>query len=213
MPTKKFFDLNEQKRAKILESCIIEFSQYGYANGSTNRIIQKAGISKGSLFKYFQSKEELYFYVLDLVITELMVALKADMTDLPLDLFERTIKYSELEFIWYIEHPDKCKLITDAFSTSADTFRQKILERYNLPGQAIYYKALENIDISLLKHDKQKSINILKWFLLGFKENFISQVNKEDFSQIELLRSKYVQELTNYMEILKYGLVGTNRKE
>ena len=65
----------------------------------------KCGISKGSLFKYFKSKEELYFYILDTVIMELTIDLEKNFADLPSDLFERTIKYSELEFAWYIKTP------------------------------------------------------------------------------------------------------------
>lgn len=207
MPTKIFFELNDEKRNKIIEICIAEFSQYGYTNSSTNRITKNAGISKGSLFKYFQNKEELYFYILDMVTTELTADLKADVAALPPDLFERTIQYSELEFVWYIKHPEKFKLITTTFSQTDDTLRQKIENRYNRQGQDIFYEILADIDTTTLKWDKQKTADILKWCLLGFKEDFISRVQPEDFSNIELIRHKYVKNLTSYMTILKSGLV------
>ncbi len=207
MPTKMFFELNDEKRSKIVEICIAEFSQYGYANSSTNRITQNASISKGSLFKYFRNKEELYFYILDMVTTELITDLKTDVAALPPDLFERTIQYSELEFVWYIKHPEKFKLIITAFSQTDDKLRQKIESRYNLQGQDIFYEVLAEIDTTTLKWDKQKTTDILKWFLLGFKEDFISHMQPEDFSDIELIRHKYVNSLTNYMTILKSGLV------
>lgn len=207
MPTKMFFELNDEKRNKIIEICITEFSQFGYANSSTNRITQNASISKGSLFKYFQNKEELYFYILDLVAMELITDLKADVATLPLDLFERTIQYSELEFIWYIKHPEKFKLITTAFSQADDSLRQKIESRYNLQGQDIFYEILADIDTTTLKWDKQKTVDILKWFLLGFKEDFISHMRPDNISNIELIRREYVKSLTTYMTILKSGLV------
>ncbi len=207
MPTKLFFELNDEKRNKIIEICIVEFSQYGYTNSSTNRITKNANISKGSLFKYFKNKEELYFYILDMVTMELIVDLKADVETLSLDLFERTIQYSELEFIWYIKHPEKFKLITTAFSQNDDKLRQKIENRYNLQGQDIFYEILADIDITTLKWDKQKTADILKWFLLGFKEEFISRISSEDFSDIEQIQQEYVKSLTNYMTILKSGLV------
>ena len=213
MPTKLFFELNDEKRNKIIETCITEFSQYGYTNSSTNRIAQNAGISKGSLFRYFQNKDELYFYILDIVTMELIADLKKDVAALPLDLFDRTIKYSELEFVWYIEHPEKCKLITNAFSKSDDVLRQKIENRYHRQGMDVYYKTLENIDITTLKWDKQKTADILKWFLIGFKEDFISHIQPEDFSNIELIRCEYVKSLTNYMTILKSGLVTEENEE
>ncbi len=207
MPTNMFFELNDEKRNKITEICIAEFSQYGYTNSSTNRITQNAGISKGSLFKYFQNKEELYFYILDMVTMELIADLKADVATLPLDLFERTIQYSELEFVWYIKHPEKFKLITTAFSQTDDKLRQKIENRYSLQGQDIFYEILADIDTTTLKWDKQKTADILKWFLLGFKEDFISHIQPESFSNIELIRHEYVKSLTSYMTILKSGLM------
>ncbi len=207
MPTKMFFELNDKKRSKIIEICIAEFSQYGYANSSTNRITQNASISKGSLFKYFRNKEELYFYILDMVTTELITDLKTDVATLPPDLFERTIQYSESEFVWYIKHPEKFRLIITAFSQADDRLRQKTESRYNLQGQDIFYEILAEIDTTTLKWDKQKTTDILKWFLLGFKEDFISHMQPEDFSDIELIRHEYVNSLTNYMTILKSGLV------
>ncbi len=202
-----FFELNDEKRSKIIEICIAEFSQYGYANSSTNRITQNASISKGSLFKYFRNKEELYFYILDMVTTELITDLKTDVATLPPDLFERTIQYSESEFVWYIKHPEKFRLIITAFSQTDDKLRQKIESRYNLQGQDIFYEILAEIDTTTLKWDKQKTTDILKWFLLGFKEDFISHMQPADFSDIELIRHEYVNSLTNYMTILKSGLV------
>ena len=169
MPTKMFSDLCEEKRNKIVEICIAEFSQHGYINSSTNRIIRNAGISKGSLFKYFKSKEELYFYILDTVIMELTIDLEKNFADLPSDLFERTIKYSELEFAWYIKHPDKCKLITTAFSKGDDTLRLKIEKRYKTQGENIYYKTLKSIDISTLRWDRYRTAEVLRCPVCGCK--------------------------------------------
>lgn len=55
---------------------VSEFAEYGYENSSTNRIVKKAGISKGSLFKYFPTKEDFYFYVLDEITAELNSSLE-----------------------------------------------------------------------------------------------------------------------------------------
>lgn len=84
-------------------------------------MIRNAGISKGSLFQYFRNKEELYFYVLDCVIQELTEYLEPGSKALPEELFDRIIKYAELEFSWYIRNPEKGRLIIDA---SAGKIRQ-----------------------------------------------------------------------------------------
>lgn len=213
MPTKIFFELNDEKRNKIIEICIVEFSQYGYTNSSTNRITQNAGISKGSLFQYFQNKEELYFYILDMVTMELIGDLKAAVAALPRDLFERTVRYSELEFLWYIKHPEKFKLITVAFSQTDGSLRQKIENRYNQQGQDFFYEVLADIDMTRLKWDKKKTADILKWVLAGFKEEFISHMHPEAFSDIEFIQHEYVSRLISYMTILKSGLAMEESEE
>lgn len=207
MPTKMFLELNKEKRTKIIEISITEFSKYGYENSSTNRIVQNANISKGSLFKYFKNKDELYFYILDFVIQELMANMLQEMSTLPKGLFERIIKYSELEFIWYANHPNKCKLIATAFTKTDTEVYRKVEARYGLEGQNIYYELLKDVDISILSCEKEKALDILKWFLTGFNEDFLSHVQIQDNINIDNMQQEYVINLTEYISILKCGLI------
>ena len=56
MPMKLFTELDSEKQERILDAALKEFAEYGYENGSTNRIVKNCGISKGSLFTYFENK-------------------------------------------------------------------------------------------------------------------------------------------------------------
>ena len=207
MPTDLFYALDTDKQSKIVAAAVFEFAKYGYTNSSTNRIVKGCSISKGSLFKYFQSKEELYFYILDRVTAELMSSLEEKTADLPKELFKRVIQYSEFGFAWYIQNPDQYKLILKAFTKSDTPMYQKIAARYRLAGQEIYYKLLEDIDTQSLKWGKQKTIDILKWFLNGFNQDFMERTQAQNHSEIGSLRNEYVSSLTEYMEALKSGLM------
>lgn len=206
MPTKLFFELNDNKKQTIISTAITEFATYGYTNASTNTIVKKAGISKGSLFKYFVGKEDLYFFILDTVTAELIESLNKQTPTLSPDLFQRVIEYSALEFSWYAQNPEKSKLIIDAFKKSNTEIYRKTANRYELKDSDIYYKLLEDIDLNNFRWDKQKTIDILKWFLKGFNENFLGHVPNESYSFGHLL-NEYVRNLTEYMEILKTGLL------
>lgn len=212
MPTNVFIELSEEKRENIIKVSIAEFSKYGYANSSTNRIVQNAGISKGSLFKYFKSKDELFFYILDFVTQELINSLTQEITALPRDLFERIIRYSELEFTWYVKHPNEFKLITLAFTKNDTAIYQKTEVRYRLKEQDIYYKLLEDIDTSILKWDKEKTAAVLKWFLKGFNEDFMTHIQEQDNSDISKLQYEYVKSISEYIKILKYGLIDEKKE-
>ncbi len=59
--TKKTFDhLPKEKQQLILATATEEFANKGYEKANTNVIAEKAGISVGSLYKYFSSKEDLF---------------------------------------------------------------------------------------------------------------------------------------------------------
>jgi AcrR family transcriptional regulator len=45
--------------AGILTAAAQVFEQYGYAGGTTNRVAKRAGVSIGTLYQYFSSKEAL----------------------------------------------------------------------------------------------------------------------------------------------------------
>lgn len=206
MPAKLFFELSSDKQTRIIDVGISEFSNYGYENSSTNRIVKKSGISKGSLFKYFPNKEDLYFYILDSVTTELIESLEKEVHSLSSELFQRVIEYSTLEFSWYIQNPEKSKLVIGAFTKSDTEIYRKTVNRYGIKELNIYYKLLEDIDMSNFRWDKKKTIDILKWFLKGFNEDFLEHIQNESKS-LQHLHNEYVRSLTEYMEILKKGLL------
>lgn len=64
MPTKYYSEtferIPEEKRNRILSVAIAEFANRGFTSANTNTIARKAGISVGSLFKYFETKEDFF---------------------------------------------------------------------------------------------------------------------------------------------------------
>lgn len=206
MPTAIFFALTVEKRSRILEASIAEFSVHGYTDGSTNRIVRNAGISKGSLFQYFQNKEELYFYTLDCVTRELTEHLAQRTPALPKEIFERVLGYADAEFAWYIRNPDKCRLITAAFSGTDPAVSQQVEVRYCLREQEILNDLLDTSDISALRGDKKIAFAILNWFLKGFQNDFLSRLQLREDTDLDRLRQEYAAGLTAHMELLKQGL-------
>ncbi len=60
MPKETFINLPQPKRDKILDVSLDEFYEYGYEKASISRIVQRAGIAKGSFYQYFTGKEDLF---------------------------------------------------------------------------------------------------------------------------------------------------------
>ena len=206
MPTKLFFELNKDKQIKIINVGISEFAAYGYTNSSTNRMVKSSGISKGSLYKYFSNKEDLYFFILDTVTAELIESLEKRTIILSQELFQRVMEYFALELSWYIRNPEKSKLIIGAFTKNNTEIYQKTIERYKIIESDIFNKLLENINLNNFRWDKQKTVNVLKWFLKGFNEDFLESIRIDNLS-LEHIKNEYKKSLTEYMEILKIGFL------
>lgn len=56
---------NQQTKRRIMESALKEFAEQGYGASSVNNICSGEGVSKGIIYHYFQTKDELYLACVD----------------------------------------------------------------------------------------------------------------------------------------------------
>lgn len=65
MPLRTFKNLPKERQKEIIDVCLEEFTLYDYREVSLTRIIKKLGLAKGSFYRYFESKKDLYAYLID----------------------------------------------------------------------------------------------------------------------------------------------------
>ncbi len=65
MPSERFLHLPEEKKRVIWKAAFDEFTHVPYEKVSINKIIQRAGISRGSFYTYFDDKRELLSFLLE----------------------------------------------------------------------------------------------------------------------------------------------------
>ena len=70
MPKTTFFNLPEDKRARIEQAAIEEFGACHFDAASVNRIVERAGIAKGSFYQYFTDKKDLYKHIMHLIVVK-----------------------------------------------------------------------------------------------------------------------------------------------
>ena len=68
-----FMNITQEKRDKILSVAVSEFAHNGFDNANINTIAKKAGVSVGSLYKYFDTKTDLFLTSVHYGITSLEV--------------------------------------------------------------------------------------------------------------------------------------------
>ncbi len=60
MPFARFYKLPPEKREGLLEVAAQEFVQHGFEEASINRILERAQMSKGAAYYYFEDKVDLF---------------------------------------------------------------------------------------------------------------------------------------------------------
>lgn len=63
MPTATYFNLPAQKRKTLMDAIHKELMRVPYEEVSINKIVQSAGISRGSFYQYFSGKEDMYEFI------------------------------------------------------------------------------------------------------------------------------------------------------
>lgn len=74
MARNRFENLEPERREAILAAAADEFAARGYAGASLSRIIDAADISKGSLYYYFNDKQDLFVTAVEVAMERLLEA-------------------------------------------------------------------------------------------------------------------------------------------
>jgi len=64
-PLPRFDKLDETRRHLILDAAAQEIAEHGFDGASYNRIIERAGVSKGAMYYYFADKDDLFQTVVE----------------------------------------------------------------------------------------------------------------------------------------------------
>ncbi len=84
----KFFDLKKDKQDRMINAALKVFALNGYRHASTDDIVKEAGISKGLLFHYFDSKVGVYEFVYEYSVRYMLLELGTKVSRSETNLFE-----------------------------------------------------------------------------------------------------------------------------
>jgi AcrR family transcriptional regulator len=105
----RFDNLDPEKQEDILRAAGEEFAEKGFAAASINRIIQESGMSKGSVYYYFEDKADLFATVVERGAQRIMgeigwpaleVLGPEEFWDSLLELTRRSVEFMHREDWW-----------------------------------------------------------------------------------------------------------------
>jgi len=204
-----FEKLPESRREQILQVCMEEFVRHGYINASTNRIVNRLGISKGVLFLYFKNKKSLYLYLVEHV-SKLLIDDYFDHFGggpvMVINVFDHLGEYYKKLLQ---EKPELILFMLEAFVRAPAEMKEEVEARHSqVHGKAISYldKAgfREGIDIETvvdLLHIV--SYHVGQMIFDKYKDKDICEINREEINR----NIDYFEEVfSKYIDILKYGV-------
>ena len=199
-----FLKLPEEKQRKIIRACIEEFGEFGYARGSTDRIIKLAGISKGGLYEYISTKEELFLYTVEYTYRALYGYLErrvyAEQSSFPEDILDRIWLVSSFAIDFYIEHPEYIMLIVKTHRLNDKVLERKVRDCFERHFSDLFGSA----STERLKYDRNSVLDLLMWLLLKTRYEFLSDLERN--RDLEEVKKHYLDNWRFYLSVLRNGI-------
>ena len=197
--------IEPDKRDRILNAAIEEFASFPYEKASTNHIVLNAGISKGLLFHYFGSKQELYEQLVGFVIEKMYRAIMDRIDWEQTDLFERLKQIALIKMEIQKSYPHLFDFLLKVISNQHLAKAAEMIEFYKGYGldfeqvsQDIYTR---NVDYGKFRDPAttREAINIVRWSLEKYSEELLAQMGSE--TPLDLAQA--AASMNRYMDILK----------
>lgn len=121
--------LDNSKKDKILKASLEEFSEHGFEKASTDRICQKADVSKGLIFHYFGSKEKLFMITMNNCIDDILDEFK-NFNFQDKDFMSTIMETTEIKYNFFKKHPMHYKLMMNGFYNTPKKLKDKLEQKY-----------------------------------------------------------------------------------
>jgi len=198
-----FSRLEPEKQQRILRAAYREFASRGFEKASTNSIVEEAGIGKGMLFYYFNSKTELFFYLIEQGINFVIDEYLSFLDDSETDFIEKYKQAARAKLEAYQKNPHVFNFLGTLYISQEIELPEEVKSRLENLRNNSYQKLFQNIDTSRFRKDiaPDKIIKLIKWTLDGYEQELINRLQGRDLSAIDF--APYWEEFFAYADILK----------
>ena len=215
MPKQTFFNLPEEKRNKIINISLLEFAQHSYRAASVSRIVEKAGIAKGSMYQYFKNKKGLYLYLIDFTTNRKLSYLDRHLDSSVEDFY---ILYKQMVFLavkYDLGNIGKSLFTYNALNNRSDKEMREIamnmkekkrdfLKKYVITARE-RGQIRKDIDVDLIACTiNQISMNLGIYMGIKFNFNYINLIEK-GILKLPISDKKLELMVDELIEIFKHG--------
>lgn len=202
-----FEKIPQERREKILSVATSEFATRGYNATNINVIAKKAGISIGSMYSYFDSKEDLFLTVVDIGFRLLEKALnEVDIKeDNVFEVFEKLLRASRR---YAIEFPQLNQIYLDSTTQGLSKLSNKLSRQFESITVDLYCNVIRNAKekgIINADIDERLTAFYIDNLIIMFQFSYTSDYYKERMKiflgpKIMKDEEKIVQGLVNFIK-------------
>lgn len=143
MPTNTFINLDKDKKDKIIEAALNQFSKKQYEQVNISDIIKTAKIPRGSFYQYFNDKEDLYLHLISGIRDKKMQFLEEDINNSENLRFIDLIKKLYMDGVRFaIKYPKYVKMM-DFLLKNRNQIYDKIMKDNLLIAENLYAFLIE----------------------------------------------------------------------
>lgn len=198
----------ELTRQKMIEAAIVEFGLHGYEGASTNQICAGACISKGLLYHYFKSKENLFLETLRYCLEDFRQAENAAADCGRMAGIDYLAVLYGVHITFFAAHPYHYQLIAQfasskAFPETSETLQKCREEIWNFGMEALR-KFLEGISLKP-ETDKQQVLEMLSILIGSIQRKYISAVQANKLA-VSDAQHQFVDELRDTLQLICRGI-------
>ena len=200
MPSDVFFNLKSDKQTKIINSAIIEFTSFPFDEVQVKRIVEAAGIARGSFYQYFEDIADLFKYILTYIRSEIISGTFENSSfNTSKDLIENIRFYFEMTAI----NP-----ISEAIMSN----EQKLLNQIRKSQKAIeifidQFGNLSQITHQLLNNYIKQNSEQERIFILDLVEIIIPalKITLEKLLNEKVTKTEAINEMNRKLDIISSG--------
>lgn len=138
-----FDKISDSKKEKIFQVAITEFAANGYSGTNINTIAKNADISIGSMYNYFESKEDLFLAIVDHGYGILEEALDEVITENG-TVFEIIERLFRITSAYTKSHKEMNQIYLDLSTQGLSSLSKRLSCKMEIITNELYSKILKN---------------------------------------------------------------------
>lgn len=192
-----FYNLPPEKRARIIDVTKKEFLKGNKHKITINTVIEKAGISRGSFYQYFDDKLDLVELVTDDMIEKIISFIQDELILNEGDLFQLPARIFDVSTVERKEIGDFIALTPDKNQNSA-LISDYMQYRYRKNNYFALFR--DYVDVSHFKDSSDENVECVVFLMFDAIHSAVSEVTRNTRT-IEDARAV----LNKKIEIIRHG--------